>query len=162
MDNDTKQGLIKGGVIAIAIVGGMVLLATYDPSGANNTHPSDIRTTVPSRKILTVEEAETYIGRTLRDFCARYGDYENIHPSQFSTQGGGGGVQCDSVGKGYWFDDYIVEQAYYYYDEQSKVEYDKNQEACRKKDPYCDDAPSVYIDTIPEDEARAEGIIIKQ
>lgn len=162
MNNDTKQGLIIGSIIVVAIISGIALLATYNPSGTSDAPSNDTITIIPSRKILTVEQAEVYIGRTLRDFCAKYGDYENIHPSQFSSRGGGGGVQCDSVGKGYWYDDYIVEQAYYYYDEQSKAEYDKNQEACRKKDRYCNDAPPVYIDAIPEDEARAEGITIKK
>ena len=140
----------------IAAIAGIAILSSKSNHNENqDTGQGAIRT----RKIITIEQAESYIGRTLKELCSEYGDYENLHPTQFDSRIGGGGVSCDRVGEGFWYDDFIVVRVYHYYDEQSKAEYDN---AYKEYTERHGKAPTVYVDTIPEDEARAAGIIIKK
>lgn len=129
--------LIIGSIIAIPII----MFANRVEPSTTTTPSSD--TTPPTSKVLTPELANTYVGRTLKEFCAKFGDYVNVHTYAFSMEHGGGGTPCSEVGKGYYFDKYIISQAYYD-DEDTRT------------------PKVVYVDSMPENEAIEAGITIKK
>lgn len=116
--------------------------------------PQSAEQTKPQSKTITVEQAEAYVGKTLGELCSQYGDYKNLKP--FSIKAGGTIMCGEQFSKNFY--NFIVVQAYTNEAEEHKAK----QKACKDDDySFCDEPLTVYVDVLPEDEARGAGVIVK-
>lgn len=141
-------------IVPIVLLVGLAIYVGFASVNKPNDPPQPTGQSEPQSKIITVEQAEAYVGKTLGELCAKYGDYENLEPISIKA---GGVIECgEQFSKNFY--NFIVVQAY----TNETEEYKAKQEACKDGDySFCDKPLTVYVDVLPEDEAREAGITIK-
>ena len=136
-------------VVPIALLVGVLVNSVISSIRRDNPIPPEPE---EEHKIITVQQAEEYVGKTLGELCAKYGDYENLEPLSILA---GGSVKCnDDYTKNFY--KFIVVQVY---DNSEDERYKEKLKYCEEAHySYCD-PPIVNVDVYPEDRAREAGII---
>lgn len=153
MNKKTRQDLLDSLLFylkffgIVAAIGTIIVLPIMLPGDKQGTTDTVKTAEDNTKKELTLEQGEAYVGKTIREFCDKYSGYDNV--SLYAAGGGrnisGGAYKCADAGALPFPDDFVIVQAYTNeQDEGVPEEYRK---------------VHIYIDSLPRAEAIDLGII---